>query len=131
MKILKLAVFSILLVILLLPTSCSLWFTTGDFLGKTNYINQDYVNSPFYTSNDEIGYYTDWCKKNDYGGRKIGSEEEKLSNCLDSELRYQGLAFAFGGINQILTIILLPIFLIYFYFYYKWLRKNYFNERNS
>lgn len=131
MKVLKLILSSILFLILLLPTSCSMWFTAGDLLGRTTYINQDYVNSPFYMSNDEIGYYADWCKKNNYGGRKIGSEEEKLSNCLDSELRYQGLALAFGGINQILTIILLPIFLIYFYFYYKWLRKNYFNERNN
>ena len=48
-----------------------LGLTLGDFTGRNKYENPDYVNSPFYTTNDEIGYYTDWCKKNNYGGRKL------------------------------------------------------------
>jgi len=131
MKILKLIIFSIIFILLLLPTSCSSWLTLGDFTGRNKYENPDYVNSPFYTTNDEIGYYTDWCKKNNYGGRKLGTEEEKLSKCIDAELRVSGLAWAFGGINQIFTAVILPIFLIYLYFYIKWLRKNYFKKINK
>ena len=126
MKLFKSIILLILFILLLLPTSCSTWFTVGDLLGKTTHQNPDYLNSPFYTTNDEVGYYTDWCKKNNFGGRKLGTEEEKLSECIDAELRTQGIAFALGGINQIVTVILLPIFLIYFYFYYNWLRRNYF-----
>ena len=126
MKLFKSIILLLFFILLLLPTSCSTWFTVGDLLGKTTPQNPDYLNSPFYTSDDEIGYYTDWCKKNNFGGRKLGTEEEKLSECIDAELRAQGIAFAFGGINQILTAILLPIFLIYIYFYYKWIRRNYF-----
>ena len=126
MKLFKSIILSILFILLLLPTSCSTWFTIGDLLGKTTLQNPDYVNSPFYTNNDEIGYYTEWCKNNNFGGRKLGTEKEKLSECIDAELRAQGIAFAFGGINQILTATLLPIFLIYIYFYYKWIRRNYF-----
>jgi len=128
MKILKLIILSILLLVLLLPTSCSTWFTVNDVFGKTSYLNKEYVSSPFYQNNDEIGYYKDWCKKNNYGGRKIGTDEEKLNNCIDAELRTQGIAISFGEFNQIITLILLPIFCIYFYIYFRWLRKNYFRS---
>jgi hypothetical protein len=100
----------------------------NDVFGKTSYLNKEYVSSPFYKNNDEIGYYKDWCKKNNYGGRKIGTDEEKLNNCIDAELKTQGIATSFGEFNQIITLILLPIFFIYFYIYYRWLRKNYFQS---
>ena len=31
-------------------------------------------------------FYTDWCIKNSFGGRTIGTDEEKLANCIDAEL---------------------------------------------
>ena len=121
-KLTKLITFSILFIILLLPASCSTWVTIESVFGKSN-VNQDYVNSSFYTTNDEIGYYTDWCKKNNYGGRKAGSEKDRLSECVDAEYR---LDSAITSTSVILTIIILPVFLFYLIFYIKWLRRNYF-----
>jgi len=126
MKLFKLTTLSILFLFLLLPTSCSTWFTINQITDNNTYLNKDYVNSSYYKDRDEIGYYSNWCKNNDFGGRKLGTDKEKLSECIDAELRVQGIAFAFGGINNILTLILLPIFIFYLYFYYKWLKKNYF-----
>ena len=52
--------------------------------------------------------------------------EEKLRECIDGELRYAGLAWMFGGFMLYFSLIIIPLFLIYFYFYFKWVRKNYF-----
>lgn len=126
MKIFKLITFSVLFIILFLPTSCSTYFTISDLLGKKSFENPDFINSSYYKTGDEVGYYTDWCKKNNYGGRKTGTEKEKISDCVDAELRVAGLAHNFGSLNLVLTTVFLSIFLIYLYFYIKWLRKNYF-----
>jgi hypothetical protein len=131
MRILKLIILSVLLIILLLPTSCSTWFAINDFVGKDSYLNKDYANSSYFKNNDEVGYYKEWCKKNNYGGRKLGTDEEKLSNCIDAELRTQGIAYAFGEFNNIIALILLPIFLIYLYLYAKWLRRNYLKKNEK
>ena len=128
MKVLKLIIFSIILIVLLVPTFLSSWWTINDYLGNNTYQNHEYVKSPFYTSDDEIGFLTEYCKKNNYFGRTTGTEEQKLADCIDAELRIQPLAYAFSGIMSIAAIILLPIFLIYLYFYVKWLRKNYFRK---
>ena len=129
MKVLKLIIFSIILIVLLVPTFLSSWWTINDYLGNNTYQNHEYVKSPFYTSDDEIGFLTEYCKKNNYFGRTTGTEEQKLADCIDAELRIQPLAYAFSGIMSIAAIILLPIFLIYLYFYIKWIRRNYFIKR--
>ena len=128
MRVFKLIIFSIIFLILLLPTSCSTWITVNDFLGNNSYDNPEYVKSDFYTSNDEIGFYSEWCKKNNFGGRTLGTEKEKLSKCIDAELRVQGLSFAFGGLNQLFTLVIFPLFIVYLIFYVWWLRKNYFKK---
>ena len=128
MKVLKLIIFSIILIVLLVPTFLSSWWTINDYLGNNTYQNHEYVKSPFYTSDDEIGFLTEYCKKNNYFGRTTGTEEQRLSDCIDEELRMQPLAYAFSGVMYIAAIILLPIFLIYLYFYVKWLRRNYFKK---
>jgi len=128
-KIFKLITFSILFLILLLPASCSTIWSVNEFLGKNTYINPAYKDSPFYTTDDEIGFMTEYCKKNNYFNRK-GTEEEKLRNCIDGELRYQGMAWMFSGFMFYFSLIVIPLFLIYLYFYIKWLRKNYFKKTN-
>ena len=82
---------------------------------------------PVHTTDDEIGFMTQYCKDNNYFNRK-GTEEEKLRECIDGELRYTGLAWMLGGFMFYFSLIIIPLFLIYFYFYYKWLRKNYFKK---
>ena len=126
MKVLKLIIFSVILIVLLVPTFLSSWWTINDYLGNNTYQNHEYVKSPFYTSDDEIGFLTEYCKKNNYFGRTTGTEEQRLSDCIDEELRMQPLVYAFSGVMYIAATILLPIFLIYLYFYVKWLRRNYF-----
>ena len=56
MRILKLITFSILFLILLLPASCSTWWSVNEVLGKNTYVNPAYKESPFYTTDDEIGF---------------------------------------------------------------------------
>ena len=130
MKVLKLIIFSVILIVLLVPTFLSSWWTASDLLGNTKHQNPEYVKSPFYTSDDEIGFLTEYCKKNNYFGRTTGTEEQRLSDCIDEELRMQPLVYAFSGVMYIAATILLPIFLIYLYFYVKWLRRNYFKRKN-
>ena len=127
MRIVKLITFSILFLILLLPASCSTWWSVNEVLGKNTYVNPAYKESPFYTTDDEIGFMTQYCKENNNFNRK-GTEEEKLRDCIDGELRYSGLAWMFSGFMFYFSLIIIPLFLIYFYFYYKWLRKNYFRK---
>ena len=124
MKIFKLIILSILFLILLLPASCSTWWSVNEVLGKNTYVNPAYKDSPFYTTDDEIGFMTQYCKENNYFNRK-GTEEEKLRECIDGELRYTVLAWMLGGFMFYFSLIIIPLFLIYFYFYYKWLRRNY------
>ena len=126
MRILKLITFSILFLILLLPASCSTIWSVNEILGRNTYDNPAFKDSPFYTTNDEIGFVTDYCKKNNYFER-TGTEEEKLRKCISGELRNQSLAWMLDGFMFYVSLIVIPIFLFYLYFYYKWLRKNYFN----
>mgnify|MGYP001406609718 FL=1 len=126
MRILKLITFSILFLILLLPASCSTIWSVNEILGRNTYDNPAFKDSPFYTTNDEIGFVTDYCKKNNYFER-TGTEEEKLRKCISGELRNQSLAWMLDGFMFYVSLIIIPIFLFYLYFYYKWLRKNYFN----
>jgi hypothetical protein len=125
MRLTKLILFSVVLLILLLPTSCSTWITINSLIENNSYINPEFVKSDFYTSNDEIGFYTEWCKNNNFGGRIKGTVEEKLSECIDAELRIQGVAFAFDGFNQLFTLIILPLFIIYLIFFIWWTKRNY------
>ena len=57
-----------------------------------------------------------------------GTEEEKLRKCISGELRNQSLAWMLDGFMFYFSLIVIPFFLFYLYFYYKWLRKNYFNK---
>ena len=127
MKILKLTFLSILFIILLLPASCSTIWSVNEILGRNTYDNPAFKDSPFYTTNDEIGFVTDYCKKNNYFGR-TGTEEEKLRKCISGELRNQSLAWMLDGFMFYFSLIVIPIFLVYLYFFYKWLRKNYFKK---
>ena len=126
MRIFKLITFSILFLLLLLPASCSTIWSVNEILGRNTYDNPAFKDSPFYTTNDEIGFVTDYCKKNNYFER-TGTEEEKLRKCISGELRNQSLAWMLDGFMFYVSLIVIPIFLFYLYFYYKWLRKNYFN----
>lgn len=126
MRIFKLITFSILFLLLLLPASCSTIWSVNEILGRNTYDNPAFKDSPFYTTNDEIGFVTDYCKKNNYFER-TGTEEEKLRKCISGELRNQSLAWMLDGFMFYVSLIIIPIFLFYLYFYYKWLRKNYFN----
>ena len=128
MKVLKLIIFSIILIILSVPTFLSSWWTASDLLGNSVYQNPEYVKSPYYASKDEIGFLTEYCKKNNYFGRTTGTEEQKLEDCIDAELRMKPIVYAFSGVMYIVAIIFLPIFLVYIYFYVKWLRRNYFKS---
>ena len=128
MKVFKFIILSIILIVLLVPTFLSSWLTISDYLGNTPYLNHKYVKTPFYTSDEEVDFLTEHCKKNNYFGRTAGTEERKLAECIDAELILQPVAFAFFGMMFTAAIILLPIFLIYLYFYVKWLRKNYFRK---
>jgi hypothetical protein len=127
MKIIKTFLLSTLFLILLLPASCSTIWSVNEILGRNTYDNPAFKDSPFYTTNDEIGFVTDYCKKNNYFGR-TGTEEEKLRKCISGELRNQSLAWMLDGFMFYFSLIVIPIFLLYLYFYYKWLRKNYFNK---
>ena len=126
MRIFKLITFSILFLLLLLPASCSTIWSVNEILGRNTYDNPAFKDSPFYTTNDEIGFVTDYCKKNNYFER-TGTEEEKLRKCISGELRNQSLAWMLDGFMFYVSLIVIPVFLFYLYFYYKWLRKNYFN----
>ena len=64
MKIFKLIILSILFLILLLPASCSTWWSVNEVLGKNTYVNPAYKDSSFYTTDDEIGFITQYCKEN-------------------------------------------------------------------
>ena len=128
MKHIKLIFFSTLILVLFIPTFFSSYITINYFFNKNFFTNTEYIASDFYTSDDEIGFYTDWCIKNSFGGRTIGTDEEKLANCIDAELRLTMLSSIVLHFSQISTLILLPIFLIIFYFYFRWFRRNYFNK---
>ena len=108
----------------MLPASCSTIWSVNEILGRNTYDNPAFKDSPFYTTNDEIGFVTDYCKKNNYFGR-IGTEEEKLRKCISGELRNQSLAWMLDGFMFYFSLIVIPLFLFYLYFYYKWLRRNY------
>ena len=130
MKHLKLIILSVLFIVILIPGLFSSIWVINEIRGKNSYQNHEYMTSAFYTSNDEIGFLADYCKKNNYFGRTQGSEEQRLSDCIDAELRIQPLAYAYQGIMKYVSFVLIPIFLIYTWFYFKWIKRNYFNRKN-
>ena len=111
MKHIKLIFFSTLILVLFIPTFFSSYTTINYFFNKNFFTNTEYIASDFYTSDDEIGFYTDWCIKNSFGGRTIGTDEEKLANCIDAELRLTMLSSIILHFSQISTLILLPIYI--------------------
>ena len=124
MKLIKHICFLVILVVLFIPASISSIWTFNEILGKNTYRNQEYMASTYYKVNDEIGYYTNWCKNNDFGGRTLGTNEEKLSACVDSELRIADMTPVIGGFMFYVSLISIPLFFIFLFFYIKWLRKN-------
>lgn len=128
MKTLKHSIFLIILIVLFIPASMSSFTVFYKVTGTGTVENSDYVNSTFYDSGDKIGYYSDWCKKNNYGGRKQGTEEEKISACLDAEMRVDFIAPVFADLMFYIGIFFIFIFLIILFFYVKWLKKNYFQK---
>lgn len=124
MKLIKHICFLVILVVLFIPASISSIWTFNEILGKNTYRNQEYMASTYYKVNDEIGYYTNWCKNNDFGGRTLGTNEEKLSACVDSELRIADMTPVIGGFMFYVSLISIPLFFICLFFYIKWLRKN-------
>ena len=124
MKLIKHICFLVILVVLFIPASISSIWTFNEILGKNTYRNQEYMASTYYKVNDEIGYYTNWCKNNDFGGRTLGTNEEKLSACVDSELRIADMTPVIGGFMFYLSLISIPLFLICLFFYIKWLRNR-------
>lgn len=127
-KFLKLFLLSSIFFILLIPGILTSVWAVNEILGSNSYQNHEYVKSPFYTSDDEIGFLTDYCKKNDFFGRK-GTDEEKLANCIDAELRIQPLAYAFAGIMKYVSFVLIPIFILYTWYYFRWIKKNFFIKK--
>ena len=124
MKLVKHICFLVILVVLFIPASISSIWTFNEILGKNTYQNQEYMASTYYKANDEIGYYTNWCENNDFGGRTLGTNEEKLSACVDSELRIADMTPVIGGLMFYVSLISIPLFLICLFFYIKWIRKN-------
>ena len=128
MKTLKHTFFLITLIVLFIPALMSSFTVFYKVTGMGTVENSDYINSPFYDNGDKIGYYADWCKKNDYGGRKQGTEEEKISACLDAEMRVDLIAPVFADLMFYVGIFFISIFLIMTLLYIKWLKKNYFQK---
>lgn len=124
MKLIKHICFLVILVVLFIPASISSIWTFNEILGKNTYRNQEYMASTYYKVNDEIGYYTNWCKNNDFGGRTLGTNEEKLSACVDSELRIADMTPVIGGFMFYVSLISIPLFFFCLFFYIKWFRKN-------
>ena len=121
MKTLKHTFFLIALIVLFIPALISSFTVFYKVTDMGTVENSDYVNSPFYDNEDKIGYYADWCKKNDYGGRKQGTVEEKISACLDAEMRVDLIAPVFADL--MFSFKFISIFLIMTLFYIKWLKK--------
>lgn len=128
MKFIKTFLLTIIFLIILIPGIFSSIWAVNEILGRNSYQNHEYVKSPFYTSGDEIGFLTEYCKKNNYFGR-TGTEEEKLSNCIDAELRVQPLVWAFAGIMKYVSFVIIPLFLIYTWYYIKWIKHNFFRKK--
>ena len=128
MKTFKLIIFSIVFIVLFLPTACSTYIASDKFFGNWSIDNPQIAKSGF---NNEIDYYLDWCKKNNFGGQTIGDDEKRLRDCLDNELRMGFMVPLIMEGVVIIFYILVPIFIIYLTFYVWWIRRNYFNKKNA
>ena len=124
MKHFKLSIFTFFLIILFLPTVLftALAIPSISMLNSPH-PNEEFVNSEYFATGDNIGFITDWCKTN---YKITEDDEEALSRCIDSELKVEGAAWGFGLITIIGSIIFLPIFILSLFFYVRWIRRNYF-----
>ena len=125
MKIFKFFLFSIFLLIFLIPSVFLSPFTLALIKNdESSFINPAVKESGL----SETAYYKIWCEENEYGGRTFTNEEEKqvaLSRCMDAELRVDFVGVTFIPILGIIGLVFIAITIIHTIWFIWWLRKSY------
>ena len=119
---LKLFIFSIILLILLIPTwMSSLAFYDYKFNSWPPDFFKDYEHliEGDYGPDDEIRIIEQYCLDNDNFGRN-------LNDCIDSELHVMGFYAVSLEASPYMISIFGGVFILYLLFYIRWLRRNLF-----
>lgn len=121
---LKLFIFSIILLILLIPawmSSLALYDYKFNSWPPDFFKDYEHLIEGDYDPDDEIRIIKQYCLDNDNFGRK-------LNDCIDSELHVMGVYAVSLEASPYMISIFGGIFILYLLFYIWWLRRNFFKN---